>query len=81
MFNVSDDAWNETMTVNLLSPPTNRTRIYYPAMVEASRCRVTTISSGAAVNSLVVMVSILHAARLLLICGPDVLLMKVGMTM
>ncbi|MEC7589380.1 MAG: SDR family NAD(P)-dependent oxidoreductase [Candidatus Thermoplasmatota archaeon] len=52
MFSVSDDAWNETMTVNLLSAQL-LTRILYPAMVEASRCRVTTISSGAAVNSLV----------------------------
>ena len=52
MFSVSDAAWNETMTVNLLSVQL-LTRILYPAMVEASRCRVTTISSGAAVNSLV----------------------------
>ena len=52
MFSVSDAAWSETMTVNLLSVQL-LTRILYPAMIEASRCRVTTISSGAAVNSLI----------------------------
>ncbi|DAC59054.1 MAG TPA: SDR family NAD(P)-dependent oxidoreductase [Candidatus Poseidoniales archaeon] len=51
IFTVDEAKWNETLVVNLVSVQ-QLTRILYPAMVNAGRCRVTTISSGAAVNSL-----------------------------
>ena len=51
MFNVETNLWNETIQVNLLAVQ-QLTKLLYPSMVKAQRCRVTTISSGAAVNSL-----------------------------
>lgn len=51
MFNVETNLWNETIQVNLLAVQ-QLTKLLYPSMVNAQRCRVTTISSGAAVNSL-----------------------------
>lgn len=51
IFTVDEAKWNETLVVNLVSVQ-QLTRVLYPAMVNAGRCRVTTISSGAAVNSL-----------------------------
>ena len=51
MFNVETNLWNETIQVNLLAVQ-QLTKLLYTSMVKAQRCRVTTISSGAAVNSL-----------------------------
>ena len=51
MFNVETNLWNETIQVNLLAVQ-QLTKLLYTSMVKAPRCRVTTISSGAAVNSL-----------------------------
>ena len=51
MFNVKTNLWNETIQVNLLAVQ-QLTKLLYTSMVKAQRCRVTTISSGAAVNSL-----------------------------
>ena len=51
MFSVEELSWNKAISVNLLSVQL-LTQILYPAMVNAQRCRVTTISSGAAINSL-----------------------------
>ncbi len=51
MFNVGTNLWNETIQVNLLAVQ-QLTKLLYPSMVKAQRCRVTTISSGAAVSSL-----------------------------
>ena len=51
MFNVETNLWNETIQVNLLAVQ-QLTKLLYTSMVNAQRCRVTTISSGAAVNSL-----------------------------
>ena len=51
MFSVETNLWNETIQVNLLAVQ-QLTKLLYPSMVNAQRCRVTTISSGAAVNSL-----------------------------
>lgn len=51
IFTVDETKWDETLVVNLVSVQ-HLTRILYPAMINAGRCRVTTISSGAAVNSL-----------------------------
>ena len=51
MFNVETNLWNETIQVNLLAVQ-QLTKLLYSSMVKAQRCRVTTISSGAAVSSL-----------------------------
>lgn len=51
MFTTATDEWNNTIMVNLLSIQ-HLTTILYPAMANSEHCRVTTISSGAAVNSL-----------------------------
>jgi len=51
MFNVETNLWNETIQVNLLAVQ-QLTKLLYTSMVKPQRCRVTTISSGAAVNSL-----------------------------
>ncbi len=51
MFNVETNLWNETIQVNLLAVQ-QLTKLLYASMVKSQRCRVTTISSGAAVNSL-----------------------------
>ena len=51
MFNVETNLWNETIQVNLLAVQ-QLTKLLYTSMIKAQRCRVTTISSGAAVNSL-----------------------------
>ena len=51
MFNVETSLWNETIQVNLLAAQ-QLTKLLYTSMVKSQHCRVTTISSGAAVNSL-----------------------------
>jgi len=51
MFEVETNLWNETFQVNLLAVQ-QLTKLIHKSMVKAQRCRVTTISSGAAVNSL-----------------------------
>ena len=51
MFDVDSSVWDQTMMVNLLSVQ-HLTKILHASMVNAQRCRVTTISSGAAINSL-----------------------------
>ena len=51
MFNVETNLWNETIQVNLLAVQ-QLTKLLYTSMVKAQSCRVTTKSSGAAVNSL-----------------------------
>ena len=51
MFEVDTNLWNETLQVNLLAVQ-QLTKLIHKSMVKAQRCRVTTISSGAAVNSL-----------------------------
>ena len=51
MFEVDTNLWNDTIQVNLLAVQ-QLTKLLHPLMVNAQRCRVTTISSGAAVNSL-----------------------------
>ena len=51
MFEVDTNLWNETIQVNLLAVQ-QLTKLLHPLMINAQRCRVTTISSGAAVNSL-----------------------------
>ena len=51
MFKVETNLWNETIQVNLLAVQ-QLTKLMYNSMVKSQRCRVTTISSGAAVNSL-----------------------------
>ena len=51
MFEVDTNLWNETFQVNLLAVQ-QLTKLIHKSMVKAQRCRVTTISSGAAVNSL-----------------------------
>ena len=51
MFDVDSSVWDQTMMVNLLSVQ-NLTKALHALMVNAQRCRVTTISSGAAINSL-----------------------------
>ena len=51
MFDVDVGKWNETMMVNLQSVQ-QLTKVIFPVMRNAEHCRVTTISSGAAVNSL-----------------------------
>ena len=51
MFDVDSSVWDKTMMVNLLSVQ-HLTKALHASMVNAQRCRVTTISSGAAINSL-----------------------------
>ena len=51
MFDVDSSVWDQTMMVNLLSVQ-HLTKALHASMVNAQRCRVTTISSGAAINSL-----------------------------
>ena len=51
MFDVDSSVWDQTMMVNLLSVQ-HLTKAIHSSMVNAQRCRVTTISSGAAINSL-----------------------------
>jgi len=48
--NCSNDEWSDLIQVNLIAVQ-QLTRQIYPSMVNSQRCRVTTISSGAAVNS------------------------------
>tara|TARA_Y100000766_G_C18865681_1_gene585623 strand:+ start:148 stop:912 length:765 start_codon:yes stop_codon:yes gene_type:complete len=51
MFDVDSSVWDQTIMVNLLSVQ-HLTKALHASMVNAQRCRVTTISSGAAINSL-----------------------------